>query len=339
MRKTGANALDPSTLLDYNKDVRIRILEVDGKAARLRDIPLTQLTRRQVSAWYDDIAARFKPTSVLNTYKRLHTALEAAVDRDMIPENPAARIKAAKKKPKRKHKELPPVNVLQEIVAQLDYSVPRVDGTHKLNAILTFFHGLRISESLALRRMDIVDLGDPIIARVRGNCYRTKDGMVRKDTVKTDAGYRDVEIFPAFHSDVRYHLEHFVGGKPDAMLFTTATGAIVLDASYRSILNRAKKRAGYENMPLTPHYGRNFIITTLAKASMPIPAIGEILGQRDTRTITEVYTRATEEKKASVLAAVNDTFKVPDGVADLDAKRAAKGSDSEQLEQELAADS
>lgn len=180
MRETGANALEPSTLLDYSKDIRIRILEVDGKAARLRDISLTQLTRRQVSVWYDDIAARFKPTAVLNTYKRLHTALEAAVDRDMIPDNPAARIKAAKKRPKRKHKELPPVNVLQEIVAQLDHTVPRVDGSHKVNAIFTFFHGLRIGESLALCRMDIVDLGDRMFARVRGNCYRTKTGWFEK---------------------------------------------------------------------------------------------------------------------------------------------------------------
>lgn len=332
LRETGIDALEPSTLQNYRNDIRLRIQEVDGKAARLREIPLTQLTRRDISAWFDDISARFKPVPVHNTYKRLHTALEAAVDRDMIPANPA-KIKAATKRPKYKRKELPEQTVLQDIVDQLDHSIPRVDGANKLTAILTFFHGLRIGEALADRRKDVIDTGDRIIVKVRGTCYRTSNGMVRKDTPKTDAAYRDVEIFPAFHDDVRYHLEHFVGDDPNAPLFTTATGEIILDTSYRSILNRAKKRAGHEDIRITPHYGRNWVITTLAEAGMPIPAIGEFLGQRDLRTITEVYMRATEDKKSSVLAAVNSTFAVPDGVADLDEKRKEKTVEPDENEQ------
>ena len=57
---------------------------------------------------------------------------------------------------------------------------------------------------------------------------------------------------------------------------------------------------------------------------MPIPAIGEFLGQRDLRTITEVYMRATDDRKAAVLDSVNATLAVPDGVGDLDAKRSQK---------------
>lgn len=326
LRETGTDALEPSTLQNYRNDIRIRIQDVDGKAARLRDIPLTQLTRRDVSVWFDDISARFKPVPVHNTYKRLHTALEAALDRDMIPANPA-KIKAATKRPKLRRKELPERQVLQGIVDELDHSKPRVDGSHKMIAIFTFFHGHRISETLALRRKDIIDLDHTMTARIRGTVYRVPEkGMIRKDRPKTEAGYRDTEIFPAFHEDLRYHLEHFVGDDPNALLFTTSTGSIVMDTSCRSILKRAKTRAGYEDVRLTPHYGRNWLITTLAEANMPIPAIGEYLGQRDLRTITEIYMRATEDKKSSVLAAVNSAFKVPDGVVDLDAKREAKAT-------------
>ena len=40
---------------------------------------------------------------------------------------------------------------------------------------------------------------------------------------------------------------------------------------------------------------------------MPIPAIGELLGQVDLRTITEVYMRSTEGKKREVIRQVGET--------------------------------
>lgn len=326
LRSHGPDALEPSTLQDYRKDIRLRITHVDGKAARLRDIPLTQLTKRDIAAWWDDITTHHPATACYNTYKRLRAALNAAVDRDMIPTNPAT-LKEATKRPKSKKKQLPTRQVLQDIVDTLDHTKPRVDGSHKLIAILTFFHGLRIGEALGLRLGDIEDQGETILIHIRGNCYRSKEkgiGMVRKDTVKTDAGYRTIPIFPAFHDDVRWHLKHRAAGRRDAMLFTTGAGKIVTDTSYRSILDRAKMRAGHKGVTITPHYGRNWVITTLAEAGMPIPAIGEFLGQRDLRTITEVYMRATDDRKAAVLDAVNATLTVPDGVGDLDAKRQEK---------------
>ncbi|OUJ22368.1 tyrosine-type recombinase/integrase [Corynebacterium kefirresidentii] len=326
LRSHGPDALEPSTAQNYAKDIRLRITHTSGKAARLRDIPLTQLTKRDVAAWWDAITIDHAPTACFNTYKRLRTALAAAVERDMIPANPAT-LKEATKRPKLKKKELPTRQILQDIVNELDHTKPRVDGSHKLIAILTFFHGLRIGEALGLRRGDIEDQGETILIHIRGNCYRSQEpgvGMVRKDTVKTDAGYRTIPIFPAFHDDVRWHLDHRAAGRRDAMLFTTGAGKIVTDTSYRSILDRAKTRAGHKGVTITPHYGRNWVITTLAEAGMPIPAIGEFLGQRDLRTITEVYMRATDDRKAAVLDAVNATLTVPDGVGDLDAKRQEK---------------
>lgn len=326
LRSHGPDTLEPSTLQDYEKDIRLRITHVDGKAARLRDIPLTQLTKRDIAAWWDENTKTHAANACYKTYKRLRAALNAAVDRDMIPTNPAT-IKEATTRPKPKKKELPAKQVLQDIVDALDHTQPRVDGSHKLLAILTFFHGLRIGEALGLRRGDIEDQGETVLVHIRGNCYRSKEkgvGMVRKDTVKTDAGYRTVPIFPAFHDDVRWHLENRGGSSSDAMLFTIGTGKIVTDTSYRSILERAKKRAGHVDMTITPHYGRNWVITTLAEAGMPISDIGEFLGQRDLRTITEVYMRATDDRKAAVLDAVNAALAVPDGVGDLDAKRQEK---------------
>ena len=149
--------------------------------------------------------------------------------------------------------------------------------------------------------------------------------MAYKDSVKTAAANRHVPIFPHYNDDLEYHLKHFTNPDPNAFLFTGPTGKIIMDTSYRSIMNRAKERAGHKDVRITPHYGRVWLITTLVEAGMPIPAIGEILGQRDLRTITEIYMRTTEAKKRQVLDSVNRALEgLPDGVADLDAKREAK---------------
>lgn len=332
LRTRGVDPLAPSTLQGYRDNLNRRILKVDGRAARLRDIPLTILTRRDVAAWWDDVNRQYNSAPYnRNAYRRLHTALQAAVDRDMISLNPV-QVPEAAKRPKSHRKDLPEIEVMQGIVDQLDKSIPRVDGRHKLIAILTLFHGLRIGEALGLRRRDVVIARDSIHVRVRGNVYRVPGtGMVHKPTPKTDAGHRDVPLFARFHSDVRDHLKRFVGDSPDAWIFTTAAaGGIIMDTSYRSIMGRAKIRAGFGDVKITPHYGRVWLITTLAEAGMPIPAIGEILGQVDLRTITEIYMRSSAAKRNEVLGQVNKALgATPADVGDLDAKRAEKEAGEE----------
>lgn len=63
---------------------------------------------------------------------------------------------------------------------------------------------------------------------------------------------------------------------------------------------------------------------------MPIPAIGEILGQVDLRTITEIYMRSSAAKRDEVLGQVNQALDAPPAdVGDLDARRAEKGMGEE----------
>lgn len=327
LRTRGTRPLASSTRQDYRNTLDRRILKVPGRAARLRDIPLARLTRRDVAAWWDDINRDFDSAPYnRNAYARLRTALQAAVDRDMIPANPAS-VPEAARRPKHHRKQLPEAQVMQDIVDELDRTRPRIDGRHKMIAILTLFHGLRIGEALALQRRDVRITGDEITVTIAGNCFRVPGvGMVYKESAKTDAGHRTVPIFARFRDDVIDHLDRHVGDSPETFLFTTGTGEIVMDTSFRSILNRAKYRAGHAHVKITPHYGRVWLITTLAEAGMPIPAIGEILGQVDLRTITEIYMRSSKAKRDEVLGQVNQALNgTAPGVADLDARRAEKG--------------
>ena len=292
--------LKPSTMANYRDTLDRRILEVKGKAGRLRDVPLVKLTRRDVVDWWDAITIQFGHQPYNRAaYVRLRTAMQAAVERDMIPTNPVD-VKDAKKKPKPARKELPEAATMRAIVDQLSHP-------HKLIGILTFFHGMRIGEVLGLRRKDFTITEDAIMVHVRGNAYRTANGMIYQDTPKTSAGNRTVPVFKAFHEDVRAHIDTIPGDSPDAFACVTGTGKIILDTSYRSVLDRAKKRAGV-TAKITPHYGRVWLITTLVEQGMTIPAIGEILGQVDLKTITEIYMRTSEARRQEALEKVNEAL-------------------------------
>ena len=291
--------LKPSTMVNYRTTLDRRILTITGKAGRLRTIPLVRLTRRDVIDWWDALTIQFgyQPYNRA-AYVRLRTAIQAAVDRDLIPTNPVD-VKEARHKPKPARKELPEAATMQKIVDNLN-------PTHKIIGILTFFHGMRIGEVLGLRRKDITITGDTILIHIRGNAYRTSNGMKYQDTPKTSASYRTIPVFKKFHQDIIDHLDT-IGDSPDAFICTTGSGKIILDTSYRSVLHRAKTRAGITER-ISPHYGRVWLITTLVEQGMTIPAIGELLGQVDLKTITEIYMRTSNARRQEALQRVSDSL-------------------------------
>ena len=297
-----SRALKPSTMQNYRAVLDRRVYKAPGAAKNFQHLPLASLTPGQVMRWWDALEATYgRQQENHSALRRLSTALKAALERELLPINPAAGLGI--KRPKSERKELPTYETMRAIVDELE---PR----HRIIGVLTFFHGLRIGEVLALRRMDIDVTGDQAVVHVRGSAYRDNagGGMVRLETPKTDAGVRDVPVFPEFVPMIKEHLEKFAPKPTDAQICVTALGKVVMDTSYRCRLATAKKRAGVEGK-ISPHYGRVWLITTLAEAGMPIPAIGRMLGQVDLKTITEIYLRATEQRTEEVLDRVNASFR------------------------------
>ncbi|MBV7302911.1 tyrosine-type recombinase/integrase [Corynebacterium sp. TAE3-ERU2] len=293
--------LKPSTMQNYRATLHRRILDIDGPAGKLRDIPLGELSRRDVAEWWDAVNARFGYQEYNRAaYKRLKTALAAAVERGLVEHNPVS-LRDTAKGIRAERKQLASTEQLKAVVKHLP-------ERYLLVGVLTFFHGLRIGEALALRRKDFEWVGERLVVHVRGNVFRVPgEGMKYQDSAKTSAGNRVVPIFEHFHPQVEEHLRRWVGTDPDAWVFTTGEGRLVMDTSYRSVLQRAKTAAGVD-VKITPHYGRVWMITTLVEAGMTIPAIGEILGQRDLKTITEVYMRTSEERKRQALEKAGEVF-------------------------------
>lgn len=297
--ETQSHILKPSTMQDYRKTIGNRILNTTGRAAQLKTVPLEELSRRDIIDWWDALAAKYGIQSTsYSAFKRLHTALVAAVEREIIPTNPAANISAIQK-PKPHRKKLPDIEVMNAIVDEMP-------ERYKLITIFTLFHGLRIGEALGLRRCDITDNGTTMTIHIQGTAWRKHgEGMVYDPNPKTDAGRREVPIFTRFHNTIRDHLGTYTGTAPTAWVTTTPTGRLLMDTTYRTAQNKAKTRAGYGDVRITPHYGRVWLITTLAEQGMTPAAIGEILGQVDLKTITETYMRASQTKTKEIFGRVD----------------------------------
>lgn len=71
-----------TTLQSYRRITRTRITEVDGEAGKLKDIPITKVTKADVVAWHSAIEAQFPDTATTNAnaYKRLRAAFSEALE-------------------------------------------------------------------------------------------------------------------------------------------------------------------------------------------------------------------------------------------------------------------
>ena len=133
---------------------------------------------------------------------------------------------------------------------------------------MTLFHGLRVGEALGLRTEHIVTTTQGLGIRIEGTMQRLKQPDTRtrmhwQPMPKTQAGYRVVPVLSGFLGLVRNALENTPEGE---LLTTTSTGEPVMDTSFRSVFHRAKAKAGASE-EITPHYGRNWLITCLLYTS------------------------------------------------------------------------
>lgn len=301
-----ASSLRKSTLQMYRKTLENRVTEVGGEAAVLATVPLVKLSAKDVHRWWDAMALQFPDTKPTNrrAHMILRAAMSAAVERELIPVNPVA-VKAARSKPKPKQKTLPTTEELLAIVEHLPQP-------YQFAGALCLFQGLRIGEMLALRRENVIVTGTGdearAVVRVRANLQRVRNEAGRcvmvEQPPKSAAGRRDVPILEECLPYLEAHLDAMEDKSPRALVTSTRTGVPVLDTSFRSVFIRARKAAGVRD-DITPHYGRNWLITALAELGATPAEIGVILGQTDLNTITQDYMKVRESRPEELMRRVS----------------------------------
>lgn len=283
-----------TSLVTYTNIVEKRITPYTD----LTGTPVDELTSVMVSSWWQKITTDFPTTPDRNkrAYSKLKTVVGLAVEYGYLSYNPV-QVKAARKRAPSKRKKLPSTEELQAILDQ-------VADRFKLGVCLCLFHGIRVGEMLALQAKHFeATPGGGLGIRIEGNLQRVPNGkggvMMKWQPPKTEAGYRVVPVLAEFVPLVRRHLREFTNG-PEDYATTTAKGTIMMDTSFRSVFSLARDKANVDP-EITPHYGRNWLITRLAEAGATPKEIGRILGQEDVSTIVGVYMRVREQRPADLM--------------------------------------
>lgn len=239
---------EASTLENYTYNLK-RILPYVG------DTLLRKLTPQDLQRAYVRIRKQFSATTVRNTHRVIHAALERAVKNDIAPYNVADRV------------ELPPAPRFAPRILTPEEATRLLEATqgtqHYPLFVTALLTGMRLGELQRLTWQD-VDLGD---------------GVLRVLKSKTEAGQRVVCLPPAavvVLNDLRARRNP----QPTDPVFTGRTGQpICMSIMSKKCLRRATEKAGLPRMRF--HDLRHTHITWLAAADVSARTVADRVGHVD----------------------------------------------------------
>ncbi|WP_377107777.1 tyrosine-type recombinase/integrase [Propionicimonas sp. T2.31MG-18] len=245
-----------------------------GKRARpkvwtnhpLGDIPLADLDRAQIQAWWRSLPLTERRRSCDLAFQFLRTICLAAVDEGLIEANPV-RVRGAGRPSRRRSIEpLTPgqVNAIANAMPQ----------RWALGVLLGAWCALRSGEVRELRRKDI-DLERGLIRVTRGVTHAGQRTQHVGDP-KTEAGVRAVRIPASMIERVRVHLRDHAQLGPNGLLFWRDDGGHVTDTEWRSAWLRACAAEGIQDVRF--HDLRHVGLTYTALAGATIRELQVVAG-------------------------------------------------------------
>jgi len=219
--------------------------------------------------------------SINHTLRHLAQVLEAAVDDELIPSNPASGNRRRLKTPKPARPWVEP----EQLIALLDAA----EGTGRLLLAILAGAGLRIGEALALRWQH-VDLGTR---------------SLHVTDAKTAKGIREVHVTPALHRELaRARVAR--GPQPSDFVIATATGHKHNPSNLRrDVLAPAVAAANLELAKLgiapighiTFHSLRRTYASLRCACGDDVRYTADQLGHEDPRFTLKVYAQATKRRE------------------------------------------
>lgn len=283
-------------------------------AAGLGTIPVVDIRGEGIAGWLAQLGRDgLAPSTVRDTKATLNQVLEVAVDFELIPRNPAAKVKA----PKARDPEGRALTI-DEAKALLTAA-----AGERLGAAvwLLFVQGWRVSEVLGLAWEDL-DLAAGTATVKRACVYVDGQGTVLGPP-KTEGAkgvhHLDPSVVIALQAHRRRQAEeqmaardvwttHTYDGRPVSLVFTTLTGGLVNRQQVTKVVARAAAAAGIDPKGLGTHSGRRTVITALyGQAGIDLEDIARHVGHASSAT-TAGYVRNLGKRRENTQAAVARLF-------------------------------
>jgi integrase len=261
LRNVAANRVRASSLGKYED-------RVERIPAWLGDVELGALRAEHVATWQTELLTTLSAQTVAATRSTLRSIIEEAVNLDLIATNPVSKVRPPRvARPQRR-----------ALTAEQGRALVSAAASERFGAAvaLLFVQGWRVSEVLGLAWSDL-DL-DAGIAEVRRACsYADGVGMVLGPP-KTDGAIGRHHLTPVVVELLRRRRQaqledrlragqawegHTYAGRPIDLVFTTATGGLLLRQTVAKAVSAAAERAGIDPAGLGTHAGRSTAITAL----------------------------------------------------------------------------
>ena len=278
--------LRPRTRELYEGQLRLHILPVLGK------VELGEITPSRVRRWRADMISAGKPgaSTVAKCYRLVHAVLNTAVEDGIILRNPCVVKGASVERPAER-----PVASIQQVFGIAD----TIAAEFRVAVLLATFCGLRLGEIRALRRRH-VDLQRGTV-RIEEQLQELIDGTLVLGPPKTDAGVRTIAIPMVIIPEIEMHLAS-VEERPDALLFTTTSGAPMRRASLYTAWKRAIAANGIDGLRF--HDLRHTGNTLAAATGASTKELMSRMGHASSRAAL-IYQHATQDRDAAIADALS----------------------------------
>lgn len=252
----------------------------------LGQYPLTALERPIIGAWVawlEKMPSTRTPgktisaKTIANYQGFLSTVLQAAVDAELIPKNPAKGVELSDGERRE-----PVFLTYEQFTAILNH----MPDQYRTLARFLVGTGLRWSEATALTWADINANATPPTVRVNKAWKRTSGGW-KIGTPKSKKSRRTVSL----GGDLVHNLG--ARGKPTDLVFTSATGNRIYNSNFRErawlpAVNKAYDDGILSEKP-TVHDLRHTHASWLIERGVPLPFIQARLGHESITTTVDVY--------------------------------------------------
>ncbi len=281
------------------------------------EVPATgQLPHRVLMAWQlagspTGRTASARTDSGLRQYEQARTVLSAlctaAVDAGHLTEHPV-RLKRGSRTPRRHHNEKPrdQVRVVSvETAFALANAMPR---TYGIAALLSTFAHLRGQEVFALSRRQLSYDGEGKVATILIDraLVEVPGQPIQFGPPKSSAGTRRTALPWQIGTLLADYLNTVQSDDPDALLFTTSTGAVVTRRRWAAVMATARAKVG---APDITWHGLRHTGLTLA-ASVPGVTLRDLMvrGGHSTPRAALIYQHTAAEADARAAAGLSDAI-------------------------------
>lgn len=287
--------LKPKTVYGYEMIMRLRILPT------FTDVPLGSIASLDVQAWVAEIVEDgYSSSTVRNTFNLFSKSMKAAVDAGFIGRNPC--LGTALPKLGSAH-EVWRILTPQEIES-LAANVPERhrDRTRALILVLAY-GGLRWGEAVALRRKHC----DLPLGRLRIEESATLVGSKLVLGTPKSGRARAVSLPKFVQSALEEHLESHVDSSPDALVFSSLGGSMMLGANFgRDVWKKALEAA--ELGHVRPHDLRHTCASLMIQVGAHPKAIQLHLGHASIEVTMNLYGHLFPNHMEAQAAKMDDAY-------------------------------